>query len=210
MLEYEIDLNKDEKDSPLVIFIHGFGANRFDLFGLKQLFPGYHAIALEAPYKMGFGQSHWYDIQWIGNSKIVNKEQAKESKNILINFIEKELNTIIENLDKNNITLFGFSQGGILSYAVASELNYIKKVFAISSYFDEDIAEINKLDNKNLSIFATHGLSDEVIPFSQAKQTQEKISKFDLKNYRFIEHPEGHCISQNIINEIVIWNNETD
>lgn len=208
MLEYELIKSKINDNSPLIIFIHGFGANRYDLLDLGQLFPNYHILSLEAPYKMGFGQSYWYDIQWIGNDKIINKEQAKKTKEILKEFIQNDLDKLEISFSKDDISLFGFSQGGILSYAVASELDMIKQIFCISSYYDEDIANVSDLNRNDLSIFACHGKSDEVIPYSQAVKSQDKINTFNLKKYKFITHEEGHWIPQIIIEEILNWNND--
>lgn len=210
MLEFELIKVENESQLPLVIFLHGYGANRFDLLGLSDLFPNCHCITLEAPIGMGYNQSCWYSISWTIDDKIINSEEAINSKTMLINFIENDLDKLNLSYDKNKIILFGFSQGGILSYAVASELNYINKVFAISSYFDNSIADINGLNKQELSIFACHGLKDIVIPIEEARRSQDIISTFKLKNYKFIEHSEGHWIPQNIINEIIKWNNETN
>lgn len=210
MLEFElVSPNKSEK-LPLVIFLHGYGANRFDLISLSDLFPNCHCISLEAPIEMGYNQSCWYNIKWTIDDKIINTEEAINSKNKLVNFIENDLDKLGIAFIKENITLFGFSQGGIMSYAVASELAYIHKVFAISSYFDKNIADINGLNNKELSIFACHGAKDIVIPIKEVRNSQDIISAYKLKNYKYIEHSEGHWIPQNIINEIIEWNDETN
>lgn len=208
MFEYELIKSKVNNNSPLIIFIHGFGANRFDLLGLGQLFPDYHILSLEATYNMGFGQSYWYDIQWVGNDKIINKEQAKQSKELLKDFIQNGLEKLDISFSKDNISLFGFSQGGILSYAVASELDNIKQIFCISSYYDEDISNISGLNRNDLSIFACHGKGDEIIPYSQAIKSQEIIKTFNLNKYKFVSHEEGHWIPQIIIEEIINWNND--
>ena len=209
MLKFELIKNKENNNNPVIIFIHGYGANRFDLLGLNKLFPKYHCISLEAPFQLAFNQSCWYNIYWDGDVKSINVEEAKYSKNAIINFIDETLPTLDISYDKDKVELLGFSQGGILSYAVASETD-LHKIFALSSYFDSQISDINGLNRDNLSIFACHGRTDEVIPFKFAEDTKNSISKFNLKNYTFKEHPEGHWIPQNIINEIGKWNNETD
>jgi phospholipase/carboxylesterase len=207
-MKYE--LIKQHKNAPLMILIHGFGANRYDLLGLGKFFPDVNIISLEAPYNFNSQQSYWYDIQWIGNEKIINTDQAIQSKNLLVNFIENEIEIIDSNFKKDNIFLLGFSQGAILSYAITSELKYIKRVYGLSGYIDETITTINGLNNKNLEIFACHGMADEVIPISKAREANKILIDSELGRYCYIEHNEGHWISQDILTEIIKWHNKND
>lgn len=207
-MKYE--LIKQHKNASLMIFIHGFGANRYDLLGLSKFFPDVNIISLEAPYNFNTQQSFWYDIQWIGDDKIINTDQAIQSKNLLINFIENEIEIIDPDFKKDNIFLLGFSQGAILSYAITSELKYIKRVYGLSGYIDENITTINGLNNNNLAIFACHGTADEVIPISKAREAKKILSAFDLGRYSYIEHNEGHWISQDILTEIIKWHIKND
>lgn len=208
-MQYEIKKSK-VKNAPLMILIHGFGANRFDLLGLCEFFQDVNILSLEAPYQMNTQQSYWYDIQWVGNDKIVNVEQAKYSKLMLVNFIENEVEKIDDEFKKENIFLMGFSQGAILSYSIASELNYIKRIYGLSGYIDDRFADITNLNNKELEIFACHGTSDEVIPVSQARQANKILKEYDLKRYDYIEHNEGHWISQDVLTKLINWHNNND
>ena len=68
-------------------------------------------------------------------------EQAKKSRDLIANFI----NELTDNysIDAENITLVGFSQGTILSYAVAvSYPQKIQRVVAMSGYFNSKIAKL--------------------------------------------------------------------
>ena len=67
----------------------------------------------------------WYAIHWDNNDgKFSDDLQAIKSRETINDFIDE----IIEKypVDANNINLLGFSQGSILSYAVA--LSYPEKI----------------------------------------------------------------------------------
>ena len=196
---------ENPESAPLMILIHGFGANRFDLLGLDVLFPDVNMLSLEAPYSMGYNQSYWYEIQWVGDDKIINHKQEEESKQLVIDFINNKLNELDIKFDKDNIYLLGFSQGAILSFGVASDLKNIKRVYAFSGYIDEVITNINGFNNKNLDIFVSHGIYDEVIPIEQARQANEILQKCELNRYKYLEHSGGHWIGQDIIEDIKKW-----
>ncbi|MFK5283124.1 alpha/beta hydrolase, partial [Lacticaseibacillus paracasei] len=79
------------------------------------------------------------------------------------------LNELLDNypIDKDNITLIGFSQGAILSYSVAlSQPDRVKNIIGLSGYVSEPILSegFEKNNFSKLGIFASHGTVDQVIP----------------------------------------------
>ena len=123
---------------------HGYGSDENDLFSFaselpKELF----IISVRAPYKMQPFGNAWYAINFDADQrKWSDDDQAKESRDKISSFIDEA----VENypIDKNNITLLGFSQGTILCYAVA--LSYpekIRNVIALSGYINLDIIAEN-------------------------------------------------------------------
>lgn len=193
------------KTAPLMILIHGFGANRMDLLGLDVVFPDVNLLSLEAPYSMAYNQSYWYEIQWVGDDKIINHKQEESSKQLVIDFINDGLDKLNLEYEKESIYLLGFSQGAILSYAIASELKKIKRVYAFSGYIDEIVTNLDGLNNKDLELFVCHGEYDEVIPITQARESNRILKEFDLKRYKYIEHSGGHWIGQDILEDIKKW-----
>jgi pimeloyl-ACP methyl ester carboxylesterase len=76
-------------------------------------------------------------------------------------------------IDAKAVSLLGFSQGAILSYAIAlSHPEKISKVIALSGYLNEEIIEENYRNNdfSKLNIFASHGVVDQVIPVTWARK----------------------------------------
>ena len=130
--------------NPLLLLLHGYGSNEEDLFSFASELPEeYYVISARAPYDMGFGSYAWYAINFDANeNKFSDIPQAQQSRDIIANFIDE----LIANypIDSTNVSLIGFSQGTILSYAVA--LSYpekIQRVVAMSGYLNLDMVNPN-------------------------------------------------------------------
>jgi phospholipase/carboxylesterase len=100
-------------------------------------------------------------------------------------------------IDSTKVSLIGFSQGSILSYAVA--LSYptkIAKVVAMSGYLNLDMAieGFEKNDISGLKIFASHGTVDQVIPVEWARKTPQLLENFGI-DVVYKEYPIGHGVS---------------
>jgi len=111
--------------NPLLLLLHGYGSNEEDLFSFAAELPDhYYVVATRAPYDLQYGSYAWYAINFDADqNKFSDNEQAKTSRDLIVHFIE-ELTTNYA-IDADNVTLIGFSQGTILSYAVA--LSYPEK-----------------------------------------------------------------------------------
>lgn len=183
--------------NPLLLLIHGYGSNEQDLFSFAEELPETHyVISVRAPFDLQYGSYAWYAINFDADeNKFSDLNQAKNSRDLLVQFIDE----LIEKypIDSNNITLIGFSQGSILSYAAA--LSYpekIRKIVAFSGYLNADmiLPGIEKRDFSQLKIFASHGTQDQVIPVEWARKTKPFLDQLGIENiYR--EYPIGHGIS---------------
>ena len=111
------------------------------------------------------------------------------------NFIDE----LIENypIDADNVTLIGFSQGTILSYAIAvSYPEKVQRVVAMSGYFNSDIATENYQNNdfSRLKIFASHGSVDQVVPIDWARNSIPKLKALGIAIV-YKEYPVGHGVA---------------
>lgn len=60
-LDYLAQTNVDKPDQPLVIFIHGYGSNAADLFGLKEHLPAdYNYVSVQAPVALRADSFKWF------------------------------------------------------------------------------------------------------------------------------------------------------
>jgi len=182
---------------PVLFMFHGYGSNEEDLFSFAQELPAELCIiSVRAPYPMQpFGHA-WYAINFDSNNgKWSDDEQAINSREKIVAFIDEACETY--SLDQDQITLLGFSQGTILSYAVA--LSYpekIKNVVGLSGYINTDIMVdgFAEKDHGHLNIYASHGQVDQVIPPSWAQKIPDILTAMDIKHV-YEEFPVGHGVA---------------
>ena len=154
-------------------------------------------FSVKAPYDLEpFGHA-WYAINFDAEQgKWSDDEQAKESREKIVAFIDEAIEAY--DLDEDNISLLGFSQGTILSYSVA--LSYpekIKNVVALSGYINENILveDYGQKDHSKLSFYASHGQVDQVIPLEWAQKSPEFLKNLNIPT-TYEEFPVGHGVSQ--------------
>lgn len=197
---------KQDKN-PLLVLIHGYGSNEEDLFGFAEQLPDeYFIISVRAPYTLpGYGFA-WYAINFDADmNKFTDDTQAAQSRDLIAAFIDEAIAAYP--IDKDNVTLIGFSQGAILSYSVA--LKYpekVSRVAALSGYLHTPIIPqdlgIEKLSK--LKFFISHGIVDQVIPVDWARKAPEFLNTLGVTN-EYHEYPVGHGVAPQNFYDLVNW-----
>nr|WP_315166066.1 alpha/beta fold hydrolase [uncultured Flavobacterium sp.] len=207
-LEYLIREPKIKQEkNPLLLLLHGYGSNEADLFSFASELPDeYYIFSARAPYDLQYGSYAWYAINFDADqNKFSDFEQAKVSRDLIATFIDELIKTYP--IDVKNITLVGFSQGSILSYAVAlSHPEKVKNVIALSGYISEPIFEENYKNNdfSNLSVFASHGTVDQVIPVEWARKTKPFLDDLGIES-TYKEYPVGHGVAPQNFYDFKNW-----
>lgn len=201
--EPKIKLDKN----PLLLLLHGYGSNEEDLFSFASELPEeYYVISARAPYTLPPYGNAWYAIHFDADeNKFSDNDQARESRDLIAQFIDE----LIENypIDKNNVTLVGFSQGAILSYSVALSFpEKVQRVVALSGYFNLDIIDENFSNNNisNLKFFISHGTVDQVIPVDWARKAPEFLNTLGLRVV-YKEYPVGHGVAPQNFYDFKNW-----
>ncbi len=186
-----------QEKNPLLLLLHGYGSNEADLFSFASELPEeYFVISAQAPYDMQYGSYAWYAINFDADeNKFSDLNQARQSRDMIADFIDELLAKYP--IDSTKVSLIGFSQGSILSYAVA--LSYptkVSNVVAMSGYLNLEMAieGFEKNDLSGLKIFASHGTVDQVIPVDWARKTPLLLENFGI-DVVYKEYPIGHGVS---------------
>jgi|TARA_B100001094_G_C18033637_1_gene721408 phospholipase/carboxylesterase len=199
--------NLNNPNAPLIIMLHGYGSDENDLFSFASELPSKYAIiSLKAPYGLNPHSNAWYAIHFDNlDGKWSDDNQAIKSREMVVSTI----NEIIEKypVDKNNITLLGFSQGTILGLSIA--LSYpekIKNLIGLSGYVNIGILKEDYQENdfKNLNIYSSHGTLDQVIPLEWAIKTKKFLSNI-VSNFTYNEFPVGHGVSPQNFYDFKNW-----
>jgi len=172
-----------EQKAPALFMLHGYGSNEEDLFSFTEELPKeLFIISVRAPYDLQpFGHA-WYAINFDAEQgKWSDDAQAITSRESIVSFIDEAC--IAYGLDTENLNLLGFSQGTILSYAVA--LSYpekIKNVIALSGYINENILieSYRNKDHSKLAIYTSHGQVDQVLPLQWAQKIPDFLNALQI------------------------------
>lgn len=206
-LHHIIKPSQKKENAPVIFMFHGYGSDENDLFSFaSELEDKYMVISVKAPYPMQPYGNAWYAINFdMNGGKFSDEAQAIKSRDVISNFIDEAIAAYP--IDKNKVTLLGFSQGTILSYAVA--LSYpekIKNIIALSGYINENILVYNYAQNNfsNLNFYCSHGSVDQVIPVEWARKTKPFLDHLNIKN-TYSEFPVGHGVAPQNFYELKAW-----
>lgn len=206
MLEY-LKRESSIKKPPLLLLLHGYGSNEQDLFSFAEELPKeLLIISAQAPLSLGFGSYAWYTINFdASNNKFSDLDEARTSLDKIEHFIDE----IVERYDVNTekVFLLGFSQGAILSYALAlRQPNKINKVLALSGYINTELIpqDLTSEMVDTLDFFISHGTVDQVLPIDWIRKSLPILDQLHI-NYAFHEYPIGHGVNPQNFSDFKQW-----
>lgn len=203
----------DEKYIPqnaknAVIFIHGYGADGKDLIGLgKELMPDLPETAFFAPNgtkQMMFGGYEWFSLDdYIPHEAIsldyldVLMKRASESVSAVVDYVETISKTY--DIPMENMTLAGFSQGGLMAFLTAYTLkNQIKGIIGMSA-----VPLVKPIKTSyHLPVLLTHGGMDDVVPNKALSISANTFKQMDQDVKTFTSPFMGHGIDELCFAEI--------
>ncbi len=174
----------------LMIVLHGKGdsAEPFNQFnqelGLKDL----NYLLLNAPMKFMGGYSWYKEPPYM-------KADVLSARELVMGLLDE---VIAQGWKPENIILFGFSQGCLVSADVA--LHFPKKlggVIGISGYFHffpRWRTQITK-SAKRTPWLLTHGLKDDILPLETTKFGVEKLKQIGL-DVEWVEFNKNHSLKE--------------
>lgn len=185
----------------VVVFLHGYGANGADLLGLadplSDHLPDTLFIAPDAPENcagspMGY---QWFPIPWIDGSSEEEAErgmvQAAEDLNAFLDAV-----LVDEDLLPEQMVLFGFSQGTMMSLHVAPRReDEIAGIVAFSGrLMSPDLLKDEAISKP--SILLVHGDQDDVVPVQSLPEAAEALDEAGFKEvYAHIMKGTAHGIA---------------
>lgn len=190
---------------PALILIHGYGSNMDDLFSFSNYLPEqYTIISLQGPLESPFGGGAWYSINFDSNLKKWSDDiEALTS----IRKIKDQLDyfTSTYELNSQDISLMGFSQGAILSWALLLDYSSLfRRAICMSGYINQEILQKPLLEYRDVLAYCSHGLNDLTIPYEWAKTSIECLKKNNPKVF-FNNYPNGHNVSPENFESILSW-----
>ncbi len=184
-----------------VVFLHGYGANGADLLGLAdplgEHLPDTLFVAPDAPENCAgspFG-FQWFPIPWIDGSSEEESsrgmQQAVEDSNAFLDAL-----MVDEDLLPEQVCLFGFSQGTMMSLHVAPRReDPVAGIVAFSGRLLEPELLADEVQSR-MPILLVHGDQDDVVPVQSLPQAAEALQNADFSDvYAHVMKGTAHGIA---------------
>ena len=198
-------IGENEKP-PLLLLLHGFGADENDLFGLAPFMDERFFIAsVQAPFALPFGGRAWFELYFEGGQVSgFNAKQFEQSLKTILEFVDEIVAE--HDLDAERVYLCGFSQGSMISLtAVFNEPEkFAGRVSMSGRAANEMVVDENIEKLKDFPIFVTHGTLDTVLPIENGRATKEILSRLPV-DLEYKEYPMAHEISQESLSDVSNW-----
>lgn len=198
--------------STAIVLFHGYGASMSDLYGISQYlsadvdwyFPD-GPIAVPLGFMME-GRA-WFPIDMAeleaamqsgSHRKFADKssEDFDESQKLAIEVL-KELRGKYDKL-----IVGGFSQGAMLASHVFSKVKADGLVLFSATLIDKNSLVEKLKDTPKIEFIQSHGHSDPLLSFEQAKDLFNLLEENGLKG-EFIEFSGGHEIPENVLSGFI-------
>jgi phospholipase/carboxylesterase len=191
---------------PLLLLLHGYGANEDDLFSLAPYLDGrFMIVSARAPIMLQPMSYAWFSLGFTPQGIVVNPEEVESSRRT----IHKFLGEIVEayDCDPKAVYLMGFSQGAMMSLSVA--LTYPGSATGVVAMSGRVLPQaLEKITDKDtltgLPIFVAHGSRDMLIPIDHGRDARAKLSELPVE-LTYHEYDMGHEISYDSLKDITEW-----
>ena len=190
---------------PLLLLLHGYGSNEEDLFGLADAFdPAFTVVSARAPLSMGRGSYAWFSLAFSETGPVVLKpEEAEASRQTVAGFIA--WCTAEYGTDPKRVALVGFSQGAILSAAVAlTRPELVRAAVLMSGRILPESAEESAPAGQQPQYLVVHGVSDPVLPIAHGRASHATLERLGIA-HEYHEFGTGHQISDESLDLVTNW-----
>ncbi|TLG87008.1 phospholipase [Pseudomonas edaphica] len=206
-LAYLEQTQSDARNQPLVIFLHGFGSNEEDLFGIKDALPStWTYLSARAPMPVDPSGYRWFAKKPGEGDYDGETADLQRSAQLIENFVSKA--TAKYHTQSDRVFLVGFSQGAIMAYEVGlRKPAMVRGIAALSgSVLPVLKAELKPDESLNkLAIFIGHGTLDQALPYASATRANEVLLGLGLKPefHGYMGMP--HTVSAAEIQDLKAW-----
>jgi phospholipase/carboxylesterase len=168
LMQMQLEVNqKNDRPSYLMVMLHGYGSDGYDLISLAPYFQkDFPEIHFYSPNALQQCEVNSFGYQWFSlkdrKDDTVRDEILRNSDKI-VKIIKEKLNEL--GLNENRLILLGFSQGAMASLFLALS-NKISPAGVIA--FSGRLIIPENFNNKliNFPICLVHGTDDDIVDYS--------------------------------------------
>jgi phospholipase/carboxylesterase len=190
---------------PLVIMLHGFGANMKDLAALAPVVgrQGYVYCCPNAPIPFEIGPG-MIGYGWHPRRGEAAPEDIQRAEELLNGFFKEVFRQL--NATPGRVLLLGFSQGGGMTYrcGLGSPDTFAGLVALSASLPDPEELRPKLPSQRSQPIFIAHGRSDPLVSMDSARAT---VKFLEGEGYRpdYHEYDMGHEIPPIVLEDLIPW-----
>jgi phospholipase/carboxylesterase len=202
------DNYEPEQRYPMIVCLHGRGADMRDLAGLAPAIDqqGYLYVCPNAPVTISIGPGYtgqaWYEPG--GSPSPAAMEQALTALDGVVRDVFAEYQ-----VEPGQAILLGFSQGGAMTYRYGMlRPEMFAGLVILSGALRNPEALFPHLPaGREQRIFIAHGTYDQVVP---VELSQDATSFLSAQGYQplYREYPMGHEITPEVLNDLTPWMHE--
>ena len=190
---------------PMVILLHGFGANMQDLAGLCPTIDpqGYLYACPNAPLTFQLGPGH-VGYGWTPPRGAGTDEDTRRAEEMLEVFFDEVMEQY--HVAAGRVLLAGFSQGGAMTYRCGlPRPDMFAGLAALSGALPDPAQLKDRLPSERKQpIFIAHGIHDQLAPVERARDAAAFLEGEGYQ-VKYKEYPMGHEISQAVLDDLVPW-----
>ena len=188
---------------PVLLFLHGRGADEEDLLGLAPAIdPRFLILSVRAPIPFPSSTGFtWYHMNEIGSP---DQESFRHACDTLARFFNDMCAGYP--IDPAKVFLFGFSMGAVMAFSLSlTQPELVRGVVAHSGYIPEVSHLSFRWDGlQNTSFFVAHGTEDPIIPVRWARRAKELLDASPARS-ELREYPMAHTISDRSASDAAAW-----
>jgi phospholipase/carboxylesterase len=182
-----------------LVLMHGRGTDENDLFPLfDMLDPECRLLGLSprGPLSLPPGGAHWYSVARIGYP---DPATFLDTYPQLTEWLDS---TLAEHgIDHSQTVLGGFSQGGVMSYAVGlGEGRPAPKAIVAMSSFIPTVEGFGLRLDRGVPVAVAHGTHDPIIGVEWGHDARDRLTEAGAE-VLYREYPMGHTVHPDFIEE---------
>jgi phospholipase/carboxylesterase len=188
--------------TPLVVFLHGRGADENDLIDIADSLPASFVYAsIRGPVSLPEGGYNWFESRGVARPVPASLRASLDAFRAWIDSSE------LAQYNRDRTYLFGFSAGMMMASALLLDdpARFAGAVLLSGAIpFDAGIdAPPQRLSGK--PVFYGRGSLDEVIPKELVMQTERYLRERSGAELLLRDYPHGHSISAHELEDIADW-----
>jgi phospholipase/carboxylesterase len=189
-----------------LLLLHGVGGNETNLAELAMAVdPEVLVVLPRGPLQFAPGQFGWFRVAFTPNGPSIVAEEAEQSRQALIRFVEQLQSTY--GIPARHTVIAGFSQGGILSASVGLSAPGRVAGFGVLSgrilpELEPRLAPREQL--ATLNAFIAHGQYDSKLPVAWAHKADQWLTDLAVPHTTRL-YPVDHALSSDMAADFLDW-----